>query len=294
MSVINPGSNLQFKSTDFLFARVRKRLKSFDNAGLLDEGDWYQYIKDVLNSLGVSTYEEKEAITEVRNFKANLPEDFAYLYAAYKCTPNIGENSKNTLFPQTGFVFYIEDTYQPFRKCKNCLSAKVDYADGVKFTTRTFIEGQPIVTNFNSPMLLRLSGNAKGICKDDCRNLFAKCAYEITIDKNFIHTNFKNDAIYMKYYGLSIDPESGLPMIPDNTFVEKAIEDYIVYRVLADFWYNGDVPDMQARYQTSKLEYEDSLKQAMYWAKLPSFQNVINKIRVDRKNLRIYQQLDNC
>jgi hypothetical protein len=81
-------------------------------------------------------------------------------------------------------------------------------------------------------------------------------------------------------------------MIPDTTFVEKCIEDYIIYRILEDSWFNGDVPDMEKKYQVARLNSDDSFKTALYYCKLPSFQSVINKIRVDRKNLRIYQQTD--
>lgn len=292
MSIINPGNNIQFKSVDSLFGRIRKRLSSYDAAGLLDEGDWYYYIREIIDKLGVAVYDEREAVVQVCDFRASLPEDFSFLYAAYKCTPDNGGDSKNTLFPQTGFVFYIEDTYQPYRKCKNCYSAKIDYIHGTKFTTRTYIEGQPMLLNFNNPTLLQLSGNAKGMCDSKCKNLFAKSAHEITIDKNFIYTNFKQDCILLKYYGLPLDPETGLPMIPDNSIIAKAIEDYIVYRTFSDFFYNSTTPDANDRYKQSSIDFDESYANARSLCKMPSFQSVINHIRQERKNLRTYFQLE--
>lgn len=288
MSVINPGNNLEFKSADSLFARVKKRLTSFDNAGVLDEGDWYWYIKEVIDNLGVAVYDEKEAIVVIKNFKGPLPEDFSFLYAAYKCTPDVLD-SKNRLFPQTGFVFYIDETHEPYRKCANCYSAKRDFIDGEKITIRTYIEGQPMLLNFNNPVLLQLSGNAKGICDQKCKNLYTKSAWEITLDKSTMYTNFDNDSVYMKYYAMALD-ESGLPMIPNNSIIERAIEDYIVFRVFDGFFLNGSVPDIERRYGIVKQASEESMKAALYYCKLPTFQNMINKIRFDRKNLRIYQQ----
>lgn len=290
MGQINPANTLTFKSTDTLFSRVRKRLKSFNAAGLIDEGDFYYWIKEVIEKLGVSVYQEQKAVLDVVNFKTSLPDNFSYLYAAYKCTPSISDGSKNTLYPQTGFVFYTEETHQPYVKCKSCYAAKIDYVEGDKITIRTYLEGQPSVLNFSSPVLLKLSKNSKGICDDKCKNLFSTCVHEITIDNGVIYTNFDNDSIYMEYYGLAIDPESGLPMIPDNTFIEKAIEDYLIYQIFEALWFNGDAPDMDKKYQVAKMNYEESLKTALYWVKLPSFQTVINKMRFDRKNLRIYQQ----
>lgn len=289
MGVINPGNTLEFKSIDSLFARVRKRLKSYDAAGILDEGDWFFYVREVVDKLGVSVYDEREAVTMVTNFKACLPDDFSTLYAAYKCSPNIVEG-KQTVFPQTGFVYYIEETHEHYNNCGTGACATKQF-DGDKITIRSYLEGQPTTIKLDSPTLLRLSGNAKGICDDKCANLFAKTAHEITISRGFIYTNFNNDSIFLKYYALALDRETGLPMIPDNTFIEKAIEDYIVYRIFEDFFFNGEVPDIQNKYQLARANYEDSLKQALYWCKLPSFQAAVNKVRLDRKNLRIYQQL---
>jgi hypothetical protein len=289
MSVINPANTLEFVSTDSLFARVRKRLRSYDAVGILDEGDWYYYIKEVLDRLGVAVYQESEAVLFVKNFKAPLPENFSTLYAAYKCTPTVLE-SKNQIFPQTGFVFYIEETHEPYKKCGTGWYATKEVVDGDKITIRSYIEGQPTLISFSSPLLLRLSANAKGICDGKCENLFARTPHEITIDKGFVYANFDNDSIYMKYFGFPLDKETGLPLIPSNSYIEKAIEDYIVYRIFEDFLFNGDVPDIQNKYQLARANSDDSMKSALYLTKHPSFQTTINYIRQQRKNLSIYQQ----
>jgi len=292
MSVINPANNLQFKKNDALFARIRRRLRSFDNAGLLDEGDWYWYIKDMLDMIGMSVYEEKEAIVMVKNYKGPMPDDFSFLYAAYKCTP-ADSDSKATLFPQTGFVFYIDETHEPYRQCTNCYSAKRDFIEGEKYTIRTYIQGEPTIIKFRQPTLLRLGSNAKSFCTKDCKNkqILGQCQDEITIDKSTLYANFESDGVLMKYYALPLDPETGLPLIPDNTFFEKAIEDYIIFRTTQDLWLNNEIPDFDRKYQVVEAEHQKSFAQAQYIAKLPSFQTVINKIRVDRKNLRTYFQM---
>lgn len=292
MGVINPANNLQFKKNDALFARIRRRLRSFDSAGLLDEGDWYWYIKDTLDNLGVSVYKESEAVVMVKNYRGPMPDDFSYLYAAYKCTASESD-SKTTLFPQTGFVFYIDETHEPYRQCKNCYSAKRDFIEGEKYTIRTYIQGEPTIVKFNQPTLLRLGANSKAFCTKDCKNkqILGNCQDEITIDKGTLYTNFSEDGVLLKYYALPLDPETGLPLIPDNTHFEKAIEDYIIYRTLFDCVLNSEIPDFDRKLQLVQLEYEKSFAQAQFVAKLPSFQTTINKIRFDRKNLRIYQQM---
>lgn len=295
MSTINPANNLQFKNNDALFARIRRRLRSFNNAGLLDEGDWYWYIKELLDKLGVSVYEEKEAFVMVKNYKGPLPDDFSYLYAAYKCTPKANSltDTKNDLWPQTGFVLYIDETHEPYRQCKNCYSAKRDFIEGEKYTVRTYIQGEPMIMNFTQPQLLKVGANAHSFCTKDCKskNIFGTNMAEITLDKTNLYANFESDGVLIKYYAFPLDPATGLPLIPDNSIFEKAIEDYIVYRTLTDMYLNSEIPDFERKLQLVMAEYEKSFGQAEFLAKLPSFQTTINKIRVDRKNLRVYFQM---
>lgn len=293
MSTINPANNLQFKKNDALFARIRKRLRSFDNAGLLDEGDWYWYIKEMLDNLGVSVYKESEALVMVKDYKGPLPDDFSFLYAAYKCTPKGVFNSKNNLWPQTGFVFYIDETHEPYRQCKNCFSAKRDFIEGEKYTIRTYIQGEPTILDFNEPQLLKIGAGAKSFCTSDCKNknIFSNNMSEITIDKTTLYSNFQEDGVLLKYYAFPLDPATGLPLIPDNTIFEKAIEDYIVYCTLKDMYLNSEIPDFERKLAMIAADYEKSFGQAQFLSKLPSFQTTVNKIRVDRKNLRTYFQI---
>jgi hypothetical protein len=289
MSLINPGNTLEFKSVDSLFAKVRKRLNSFDAAGILDEGDWYSHVRDVLDRLGVAVYEECEAVCMVSNFKTPLPENFSYLYAAYKCTPNVTEG-KFRVHPQTGFVFYIDETVESYSYCGTGACAR-RVMNGDKVTIRSYIGDEGVTLNLESPRLLRLSGNAKGICDSKCANLFANSASEITISNGFIYTNFNDDSIFLKYYGFPLDPETGLPKIPHNSWIEKAIIDYIVFMCFEEWMFNGTVPDIKGKWEIAKMNSDESMKSALYWVKLPSFQNTLNKIRVDRKRFSIYQQM---
>jgi hypothetical protein len=197
----------------------------------------------------------------------------------------------------------MEDTWQPFvqNKGKNCLAAKFDFVEGEVLRTRTYIHGKPNIINYRRPILLRLGTNARQIVDPNRRNPDVVEGWdndwhrhhdldEITIHNGFVHTHFEEGHIFMKYYGFAMDEETGLPLVPHNTFIEKAMEDYIIFRIMEDLWFNGIVPDMDNRYKLARANSDDSMKMALYYCKLPSFQEAINYIRVQRKNLRIYQQ----
>lgn len=289
MGTINAANTLTFNNTDNLFARIRKRLNSFDAVGIIDEGDFYYYIKEIVERLGVSVYEEIPVVLSIDNYKAKLPDNFSYLYAAYKCDNQTNKDTER-VHPQEGFVYYLEETRQPYKKCTNCHAAKINYVDGERVVLRTYVKDVAHTMQFNSPTLLRLGSNSKHMCDVKSPNLFVTNHNEITLDKGFLYTSFASGVVFMKYYGMPLDPESGLPMIPSSTFIEKAIEDYIVYRIIEDAWFNGSIPDMDKRYQVAKINSDDSMKSALYYCKLPSFQTAINYIRLTRNNLDIYQQ----
>jgi hypothetical protein len=288
MGVISPVNQLQFKPTVELFTRVRKFLSSFDAAGQIDEGDFYHYVKDTLAEVGIYYYQEQEAILELRDYKAALPENFYQLYAAYKCMPG-GE--PKPIMPEQLFdkMEWVRENGQPDNACEiNCQRQDKTFM----ITVRTYISGSLCTRHFHSPMLLRLSPHVKPkFCAEGCRNLHITAPDEITIDEGIIYSNFTRSTIYLQYYGFPIDEQSGLPLIPQDTHIEKAIEYYILFKTLETLWLNNQAPDIETRVKYLNGQYEFHLAKAKYNAKLPSFQTMIAHIRERRGRFDIYNRL---
>src|ERR1019366_6282646 len=144
--------------------------------------------------------------------------------------------------------------------------------------------------NFGTPILLHLSPNVKPVYVDEdspCINNGSQ--FEITIDGTHIYTNFHHDVIYMKYYGFPTSKDTGLPLIPNINAVEKAIEWYIIWQSLLSLWFNSEVPDLQNKYKEAEQHYNFWFAQALYEVKLPTFQALVDKIRLNRKYLSTYQ-----
>jgi hypothetical protein len=125
------------------------------------------------------------------------------------------------------------------------------------------------------------------LCAEGCLNQFSSNQGEINVKNGFILTNFDCDSIYLQYYGIPID-ENGLPMIPDNEHVEKAIE-YYIYQTLFEEWYwNSTFPDMARMLGDTRQQFSFHMGMATYWAKLPSFARAIQAIRRQRGNKKFY------
>lgn len=290
MGAINAENMLKFKSSDALFDRIKKRLNSFDAQGLIDDGDFSKHVVYILEEIGQAVYRECEAVLPVKDFKTRLPGNFKNFYAAYRCSFNWSGGPKS-INEQKPYFFYYDTEIT--RDCpKECtIECKPEYGK-TKVVIRTFVNGECNEGTCHSPRLLTLSPNVRELCVEGCLNQFASHQGEIGVKDGYILTNFDSDSIYIQYYGLPID-EHGLPMIPDNENVEKAIEYYIYTQLFEEWYWNSTVPDMARMLGDARQQFTFYIGMARYWGRLPSFQKQVQSIRRQRGyNKFYYSQTD--
>src|SRR5690348_9892004 len=90
MGVINAENLLQFKSSQQMFDRIKKRLSSFDAEDLIDDGDFHEHVVYILGELGLAVHRECEAILHVKNNKVKLPSNFRTFHAAWQANTRGG------------------------------------------------------------------------------------------------------------------------------------------------------------------------------------------------------------
>lgn len=287
MGVINAENLLSFRSSAELFNRVKKRLSSFDAQNMIDEGDFYEYVVEILERLGLSVYGECEAVIHVRDFKAKLPCNFRYWYAAYKVHPEVG--FVPSINEQRPWIWYQDNEISTICKSGNgncCISCQDDPngREIQKVVVRTFVNGDEFRDQcFREPLPLFLSPNVKDKCSPHAKKVVPSAWNEVTIDHDrTMHFRFKEDEVYMQYYGLPFD-ENFLPMIPDHTIYEKAIEYYIYTMLFETFYLNSSVPNIANQLKYVKEEFDRNyMPMALYFSKLPSFQRTVQSIKLMR------------
>lgn len=292
MGVINAENQMAFRSSDELFAKIKKFANSFDSQNLIDESDFYDYIVDILDDLGVAVYRECEAVIQVKNFKAKLPCNFKYWYAGYKThhgdfgfTPSINE--------QKPWIYYQDNEISqvcPDNLGNCCIDCQPGKEVGkTKIVIRTFVNGDNFEECFHNPLPLVLSPNVKDRCAPHAMKQIRTHWNEVTIDdQHWLHTKFEHDHIYLQYYGLPYD-DNFLPMIPDVSQISHAIE-YYIYKMLLEKWYlNDTVPNIGQKLQYFSMEANTKFAEAEYYVKLPSFRRMIQSIRTMRSKQKFYQ-----
>lgn len=286
MGKINPENLIQFKSTQALFDRISKRLASFDAMSLIDTGDFHKHVAYVMEQLGQGVFQECEAMIPIKDRKGKLPENLKRLHAMYKCTPTFRPTQSINEQKPWVYMYQTEIT----KECKNKCKFEHKHEGDTKVVIRTFVNGDEVSVGYGNPVLLRLSPNVRNsdLCTKDCPSLFKGCPDEVTIDDNrTIHTVFDNDSIFMQYYGLPMD-ENDLPMIPVQEDVERAVEYYIYSQLFEEFYWNSTVPGIGQMLQDARQQYNFYIAQARYWAKLPSFEKMVNSIRKMRSRNKFY------
>lgn len=292
MGKINPENMLAFKSTQSMFDRISKRLSSYDAMNLIDTGDFHKLVADCVSSLGQGVLQECEAVVPIKDGKGKLPVNLKIWHAAFKCHSDRGSHTTQSVNEQQPWIFMYQTEISQF--CPNTCKFEHKYDEAnARIVIRTFVNGEESTSCYRNPVLLKLSPNVrKKDCSVDCPSIFGACEDEITVDNGYVYTKFKEDGVFLQYYGLPID-EDGLPMIPDNEHVEKAVEYYIYSQLFEEFYWNSTVPGVANFLQDARIQYDFHWKQAKYWANLPSFQKMINSVRKAKSRRQFfYSQFD--
>lgn len=283
---------MKFKSTESLFARMRENLSSYTALGLIDEGKFFFEVKLFINKLGISMYELDEDIIHLKDFKGELPCNFYLLESAWLCSRNNSATKVIDNF-QGKTVIYTQNTCEK-AIVPSCSSdcQKEQLFD--KITVKEYVQTTPYERHYIEPRLLMLGNKiSDGVCTKECPNLFCSSVNDISIKRRgnsyFLLSNLKEPSIYLRYYAYPTDEETGLPLIPDEPIIEKALEDRLMLYFFKNLWLNDDNPNVQQKIGFLAPIANESMAEAEYFCKLPSFQTMINTAIRQRKRYASYE-----
>lgn len=283
---------MKFKSTESLFARIRENLSSYTALGLIDEGKFFFEVKWFINRLGISMYEMDEDMIDLKDFKGELPCNFYLLDSAWLCTRNNSVSKAVDNF-QGKTVIYTQTTCEKaiIPSCSDSCQ-KEQLFD--KITVKEYVQTEPYIRNYIEPRLLQLGNKVSdGVCTKNCPNLFTSSTYDISIKRRgnsyFLLSNLKEPSIYLRYYAYPTDEETGLPLIPDEPIIEKALENHLMLYFFKNLWLNDDNPNVQQKIAFLKPEADISMTDAEYFVKLPQFSEMINVAKRQRQRYQTYE-----
>lgn len=277
--------SMNLKSSDELIARVESSLKSFKAAGLLDSGDFYRWIKEILMKLNIPAFNRVHTILEVNNYKATSPNDMQTIIDLYRYDSYDSSSRYNT-YEQPAFVstyFKLNDVEDDCCKEEDCICQTSDYK---LLHRRTFLNVPKEEYYCNAREIYLTNYKQIGCDVNSPSRKLAKD--QATYSNSTFHLNFDSGYIYVRYNSFELD-EDGLPMIPDVVQIEDVIEKYIIYKFLLEQYYNNNFDAIQ-RFQLAKQLYDEAYGVALRYVKLPTFKSVM---RIAEKQKRKFRYLPN-
>lgn len=258
MSYVN---KMNFVSPEPLYEEIKETLRSYFESGAVDDLMFERWTDNCLRKFYNSTYKIEQAALEIRNFQAQLPDNFQALREAWACTnvvhsaqaPNAFYYSKDCR------VTNIDD---PCHECaeQNLVALPCSPCDKKYIVTHKITN--EIIYQFNLSFLLTPGNiNAKRHCGNNCANLHASTPYSFDINDCKFLTNFEHGLVYIDYYTNSL-MDDGTRLIPDNIRVFEYIKTYIIYKIF-EFLYH-QATDESLKQIENKLLYYKQLQEEAY------------------------------
>lgn len=216
--------------------------EKYDAAGQINEDRLYQDAVSAIKRFGNDVCIKTETFLDVHNRSAEKPKDFFALIAAYKCQPD-GYESEVEHHELQSSIFYRERISKGdnWSDCNSCCTEKKSSV----IQENIYLNTGRISFNYTNPTLLKVAaGNGRRSgCTTNCRNLYftSDTANTISINQEYISTDFDSGSIYLVYYALPTD-ENGDIDVPDtanghlHTYVEANLKRRLIERLLL----NGD------------------------------------------------------
>jgi hypothetical protein len=301
-----PNSEYDLISAEQVFGRVEETLSSYANNGLIDTSQYYSEIRWIISNLGLGAFEMNEAVIFLKEHKAEIPCDFYLLDSAWLCASGEGGGVATDNW-QGKYVYYTTKTCETILQDQSCPAPnQTGYSVNAcnneqvleKVTLTEYVSGAPNTVTWSNPVLMKLN-NKKSIgktCINSCKNLFYSSPYEISIHKrggNYVLTsNLKEPTIFLKYWRFPLDEETGLPLVPNDPIIEKAIYTHLIYWTLVKLWTNSEDTDIERKIQYWEKQRNDSLYIAKNYAKMPSFLTMVNYANTVRRRWPTYEQIN--
>lgn len=310
-------SDYNLVPTDSLFAKIESQLSSYTNNGLLDSGAFFAEIKLIINKLGIAAYDMVEAIVTLENHKVALPCNFYLLDSAWLCDRNSSFSTQAIL--QSNFIIYNETTKDLISQKDNCNSANSNIRDVIsngliiqstpcnnnnenvleKVTVKEYLIPEGRIITWKNPILLKLRNKKslnQQVCTKECKNLFARSLDEISIIQQgfnkFLYSTLENPVIYLKYYAYPEDPETGLPLIPDDPIIQRAIEFHLMHYFFYMTWLDGTDVNIERKVKDLEEKRDKYLTEAINYSKFPSFNKAVEMTRNSRRKFAAYELIN--
>lgn len=242
-----------FVSPEIIYTKVKEELRSYFDAGVVDDVMFSRYTYDCIRKMGNSSYPVGYDKIDINGYMGKLPEDFHKMREVFTCRvlKTVEEVLPGATYTQT----YIHPVC--YDKCEGCVP---DCIQVVAKTTGSVLHEYTISDQL-------FPGNIHTIdqCGPGCANKGSANVNTFDITGNKIIVLFPIGTVYITYYKNSYDDES-YQMVPDFYEFERYLETYLKYKCFETI-YNNITDESSKQIADKMLYYENKYNEAFIIAK---------------------------
>lgn len=231
---------LQYVPAEQIINEVKNTMRTYFEAGLIDESHLYPVIKYCLTKMGLKIYPTKQEVLTVENYKTKLPRDFYKVVSAVGC----GKFIRTDFAPEGPHV--VERDVIEIPVCKS----EWDYCKDSCGNLYEIVQQFPTHTvQYTDVFKLTFTKGDAPYCMDGCFFPGQQHAEVITIKNGYIHTGFDSGSIYLEYLTNLKDNHDDF-LLPDQETILVWVKNELITEILRILYLNG-YADVERRYLQS-------------------------------------------
>lgn len=274
-----------FVSPRQIYAEVKEEMKSYFVTAVVDDTMFPVYTTQAMQKLGRGTLKIDEALVELENRSACLPENFKYIREVWACHTDF------VTIPAPRAIYrsqtYVISPYGDFDPCNPCTCPPVCHTKQQVVTKTT---GEMVFTFEHAHRLRPGTRATLTHCADDCISRSQDATDTFHIDGGKIFTAFDHGMLHIIYYQTSYD-EADNQLVPDNYRIREYLKSFIKYKMYEQIF--NEVSDesfnqAERKYLLYKQEYLDAFMGADAEIKKETLQQKVNSIHAARRRMDRY------
>lgn len=256
---------------DDVLNSVKSDLHLFDNNALILEDRLLKVVYHCNEKLGLRLNKSKQILLEVKNGKAELPQDFYKIEMIFAtCVTKVPNHLQ--LIPGNK----VEYTTCPAQyKGPMVVIDKMGCKDVC--CNEMFIVRQPQIQReieVKTFIPLAMSKRCGNLCASYSPHSNRHSEYSIDLEDNIVRTNFQEGQLFLCYIG-TLEDEDGLPMIPFHPLLNEYYEWSLKKKILEDVFMNSEA-DVDKKLQYANQMLKDAYLEAWQFTGYPEFRELEN------------------
>lgn len=284
----------KFISLDEVTSIVKEELNSYFAVGALDDVLFNKWAESALKEFRVDTLPWKQASLIVKNYTAELPEDFKQVDTIWACAYIGSEVHRG----HTSFYYQTDCRITPIddpcnvcfeQECR-CNGTFPDKQEKYRVTHK--VTGNTLYDYHKEYLLTPSTHHTRSMCNPSSSNLKCKHKETFTIRDCKVIVKFLEGTLHLDYFGKNED-EYGNILIEDNKFIKDYLTDFFKYKCFEQLW-NSTSDESSNTLQNKMIFYkqqsDDSKVRAMDDKKKLDKYQVANLIKQTRAKNSFYRR----